>query len=244
MRLIPRIISCAMLLAPLATLAGCGMFASKKPPLPVEMPMESPYADVHTYAIAPAINLSGSRDFDPLVVSDILFGEMEQVRGLNVLPVNKTLMAMQKLGVHNIEDVRTAQHIAEVMQVDALVVPAVTAYDPYNPPTVGMILQLYTPRLSPAGGTVAVVQGNNPGGAAPEAAGDEPEPVAQVNAMFQGTNQSVLRELHAYAEGRTEYGSALAEERFVMDVDSYMRFVCHAMVRRLMDVERTRSSDR
>jgi hypothetical protein len=65
-----------------------------------------------------------------------------------------------------------------------------------------------------------------------------------VAAVFNATNQSCLKELHVFAAGRTQYDSALADQKFLMDADSYMRFVCHAMVRRLMDVERERVSDR
>jgi hypothetical protein len=70
------------------------------------------------------------------------------------------------------------------------------------------------------------------------------EPVAQVSAVFNSTNQSVLKELEVFSEGRTEYDSALSDQKYLMDSDSYMRFVAHAMIRRLMDVERQRLSDR
>ena len=81
------------------TLGGCGVFWWKEEPpsYPVELTVYSPYAEPRTFAIAPTINLSGAQDFDPLVVSDILYGEMQQVQGLNVLPLNKTLVAMQRL---------------------------------------------------------------------------------------------------------------------------------------------------
>ena len=36
----------------------------------------------------------------------------------------------------------------------------------------------------------------------------------------------------------------LVEQRYLVDSDAYMRFVCHAMVRRLMEVERNRLIDR
>jgi len=128
-------------------LGGCSSWfeGGKAPPRPIEYSIYTPYASTHTIAIAPAINLSGSRDFDPLVVSDTLYAEMQQVENLNVLPLNKTLLAMQRLGVRSIDDVKTAQRLAEFLGADGLVIPAVTAYDPYNPPTVGMVLQLYTP---------------------------------------------------------------------------------------------------
>jgi hypothetical protein len=62
--------------------------------------------------------------------------------------------------------------------------------------------------------------------------------------MFNSSNQSVLRELRGFAAGRTEYDTALQEQKFLMDSDAYLRFVCNAMTRRLMDVERSRVADR
>jgi hypothetical protein len=220
------------------TLAGCGLTSKKALPPPVEFPMVSPYAGVHTLAVAPAINLSGNRDFDPLVVSDILFAELQQVPGLNVLPLNKTLLAMQRLGVRSIDDPAVAQRLAELLGADGLVIPAVTAYDPYNPPSVGMVLQMYTPA---SGRPVSLAIRPNTSTSAEDYQG---QPVAQVNGVFNATNQSVLHELRNYARGRTEYDSALQEKKFLVDADAYMRFVCHAMVRRLMEVESARGAGR
>jgi len=201
----------------IACVGGCFW---KKPagPRPLEYPLPSPYAEVQTFAVAPVINLSGSRDFDPYKISDTLFEEMGQVENWNVLPLNKTLMAMRELGIRTIDKPEDVRRIAKALKADFVVVPAVTAYDPYNPPTMGMILQMYD--------TV----GENP--------------VTQVNAVFIGSNQTVLRELRDFARGRTQYDSALREEKFLMDADLYARFVCHAMVRRLIEVERERIIDR
>ena len=139
----------SMFLATLAALAGCteSFYTGehKISPPPTEYAIQTPYPAIETFAIAPAINLSGSRDFDVLVVSDLLYEELQQVSGLNVLPVNKTIIAMQRLGIRSIENPQDAQHLAQLLGADGLIIPAVTAYDPYNPPKVGMILQLYTP---------------------------------------------------------------------------------------------------
>jgi hypothetical protein len=222
----------------LLCLGSAGCETEKPVAQPVEFPMVSPYAGVHTLAIAPAINLSGSRDFDPLAVSDLLFGEMQQVSGLNILPLNKTLLAMQRMGVRSIDDPRIAQRLAEALGADGLVIPAITAYDPYNPPNVGMILQMYTPALMRP---TSVSVRPNSSTSAEEFQG---QPVSQVNGVFNAANQSVLRELESYAAGRTDYGSALQDKKFLMDADAYMRFVCHSMVRRLMEVEGARAPDR
>src|SRR5262245_10550855 len=143
-----RLISVVSLVAT-ASLGGCSFFTgeTKRVQPVMEQAIHSPYPTVMTFAIAPAINLSGSRDFDPLKVSDELFTEMQQVQGLNLLPVNKTLIAMNRLGMRNIDDVAGAQKRSEALGADGLIVPAITSYDPYNPPVVGMVLQLYTPPI-------------------------------------------------------------------------------------------------
>jgi hypothetical protein len=178
------------------------------------------------------------------------------VENLNVLPLNKTLLAMQRLGIRSIDDVKSAQRLAEFLGADGLVIPAVTAFDPYTPPTVGMVLQLYTPAqaaptTAPAARSDSIRSNPDtvifatdiPTGPPPSPIPAQ-QPVSQVSAVFNATNQSVLKELHVFAAGRTQYDSALADQKFLMDSDSYMRFVCHAMIRRLMDVERQRVSDR
>ena len=170
----------------LASFAGCSWMTEEKkvPPPPIEYTERSPYRETRTFAVAPAINLSGSRDFDPYTVSDSLFSELQQVSGLNVLPLNKTLMAMRRLGIRTIDQPSEARQIAAFLGADGLVVPAVTAYDPFNPPAMGMTLQLY-----------AVEKRRED-----SAGGDKGDgPVSQASAMFNATNQSVLRELRDFA---------------------------------------------
>jgi hypothetical protein len=228
-------------------LTGCDALGGKKAPPPVEYPLGTPYANPTTLAVAPVVNLSPSRDFDPLAVSDTLFAEMQQVAGLNVLPVNKTLMAMQRLGLRSIDSPAAAQAVARQLGADGIVIPAVSVYDPYNPPTMGMTLQLYTARNLSARGTAEArrIDGSPVGVASDETRKvDAQQPVSQVAALFNARNQTVLRELRDFAAGRTEYSSALKDEKFLTDMEQYTRFVAHAMVRRLMELERDRVSGR
>lgn len=218
------------------------MLDHKTPPPPREYALSSPYSTTRTYAVAPVINLSGSKDFDSLAVADQLFGELQQIQNLNVLPVNKTLAAMQQLQVRTIDSPQTAQRIAEILGADAILIPAITAYDPYDPPSVGMSMQLYT--LDALAGPAPTGSHQINGAALPDEASRPRQPVAQIAAIFNATNQTVLLELRDFAKGRTDYQSALQEERFLADIDAYTRFVCHSMVRRLMEVERVRASDR
>ncbi len=72
-------------------MGGCEFFTGEKKvePPPLEYELTSPYKGVRTLAVAPAVNQSGSRDFDVLKVSDSLFEELQQVEGLNVLPAEQ-----------------------------------------------------------------------------------------------------------------------------------------------------------
>ncbi|MEI8198184.1 MAG: hypothetical protein WCI73_20010 [Phycisphaerae bacterium] len=262
--------ACAVL-GMVALLAGCG--SETKPP-PLEYQLYSPWPTVRTLAVAPALNLSPSRDFDPLTVSDSMFAELQQVKGFSVLPVNKTLAVMQRLGMQRVDSGKSAQQLVDALGVDGLIVPVITAYDPYRPPMVGMMLQLYgtsgartavqgsvhptenEPQARQITGaplsdtppaptlTAAVVEGAGGAGGGGEWAGATGEPVAKVAAVFNASNQTVLAELRDFARGRTNYESALQEDRFLADIDSYTRFVCHAMVRRLLELQQVAPSGR
>jgi len=230
----------------LASLAGCGSSDKDLPP-PIEYSLQTPYPMTRTLAVAPLINLSGSKDFDTLVATDTLFSELQQVAGLNVLPLNKTLAAMRSLGIRVIDSPETASRIANALNADAIIIASITAYDPYNPPSIGMTIQLYEVRdLAAAPEPIA----RRPDGslASGEVKEEQPQtargPASQVSAVFNANNQTVLQELREFARGRTNYDSALKEERFLRDSEAYMRFVCHAMVRRLVEVERGRASGR
>lgn len=194
---------------------------SPPPPPPIEYTLHSPYTAVRTFAVAPAVNLSPSRDFDSLKVSDSVYEELQSVDRLNVLPVNKTIAAMVALQLSSINTPQAAAKLADYLNVDAVVVPAVTAYDPYSPPTVGMTLQLYT--------------------SSSFSSPDGRQPATQVAAIFNASNQTVLHELAEFAKGRSDYESALQEKRYLADADAYVRFVAHAMVRRLTAAEQVRT---
>ena len=99
------------------------------------------------------------------------------------------------------------------MGADGIVIAAVTAYDPYRPPTVGMSIQLYTGQALAVAGEPEARQigGTALGGAGGPGAGETlgvAQPVAEAAAMFPANNQTVLAELRDYARGRTNYESA------------------------------------
>lgn len=224
MRLTRHLLAALLPAIALFSLAAC---ETAKAPPPRETILTSPYRGACTFAVAPVINQSGSRDFDPLAVSDTLFAQLQLVNGLTVLPLNKTLAAMERLHIRAIDSPQTAQRLAQAMGADGIVIAAVTAYDPYRPPTVGMVIQLYTaesfaptipsalppePEARQIGGApLPTAEPNPPAPATATSPADNlllQQPVAQAAAMFPANNQTVLAELRDFARGRTNYESA------------------------------------
>ena len=52
-----------------------------------------------TIAVAPALNLSGSRDFDPNTFADLMASELGYAEGIEVIPVNVPLSPMNRTSV-------------------------------------------------------------------------------------------------------------------------------------------------
>jgi hypothetical protein len=69
--------------------AMCGGCAHHAQPYGQEQQMFLPGARQLVWAVAPTVNLSGESQVDPLLSSDLVFAELQQVKGLTVIPVNR-----------------------------------------------------------------------------------------------------------------------------------------------------------
>ena len=76
--------------------------------------------------------------------SDLVYQEMQKVHGLTVIPVDRVVEVYVSLKIDKIQFERQAYDICKALGCDGLVVPTVTAYDPYDPPKFGASLQLFT----------------------------------------------------------------------------------------------------
>lgn len=115
----------------------------------VEQRIEAPYAQRQVWAIAPLRNESGSRYADELQMADQLTRAFEQVVGIDALPLNRVLEAMDALRMTTIHSREDAIRLRETLGVDALVVGTITHYDAYDPPKIGMALDLYAWPVEP-----------------------------------------------------------------------------------------------
>ena len=85
--------------AALAAVPGC----SKPPQYGVEHVLLFPGQKGQVWAVAPAVNLSGQREVDPLLQSDLLFQQLQEVRGLTVIPVNRVVEVYAALRIEQVQ---------------------------------------------------------------------------------------------------------------------------------------------
>ena len=118
--------------------AGCSFFQPKE-----TNPLVSPYPTQRVWAVAPMRNESGSLQADGLKMADHIIRHLDNTTGLQVIPLNRTLQAMETLKIQEVTRPEHVKHLLRVLGVDALVVGSITAYDPYDPPKIGLAVELW-----------------------------------------------------------------------------------------------------
>jgi hypothetical protein len=127
----------ALTISVLLPLAGSGCAI-------VEIGMRNPVVGLETVAIAPFFNLSQERTVDGREFALDYYAELQKIPGFEVLPVGVTERAMVENGI-TLTGPNDAVRLAQILDVDAVVVGAVTDYDPYNP-RIGLKVAWYSPR--------------------------------------------------------------------------------------------------
>lgn len=212
------------------------------PPAPKQYGRESVVAlstaRPQVWAVAPAINLSGQSSVDPLLQADLVFQQLQQVQGLTVIPVDRVVSVFVGLGIDQIQSAEQAMLVCERLGADALLVPAVTAWEPYDPPKMGASLSLFTlpGSFSPPNDVdprVLARQASPRPGASLPAPG--PDGFFQAAGMFDAANGSVREALFRHAQGRTEPMGPFGPREFLVSSDRYASFVYRQLTLRLFD---------
>lgn len=215
-----------MLVAALSCLL-VGGFACEQPPKPygTEASLFMPGRNQQVWAVAPAVNLSGER-VDPLLQADIVFGQLQQIRGLTVIPVNRVVEVYEGLGLEKVQSPEQAAIVCDVLGCDGLIVPTVTAYDPYDPPKVGAALQLFRkPRGYKRPENVDVRELARAAAPRPQAPPPVDGGVVQAVGMFDAANGTVRRAVMEYAQGRHDPVAPMGARAYFLDMDRYSGFV-------------------
>jgi hypothetical protein len=237
MRSIYRLLGLLLIGAILAS-GGC---ARRPPAYGVERQLHLPTTKRQVWAVAPAIDLSGQQ-IDPILQADLLFQQLQQVRGLTVIPVNRVVEVYASLGLERVQSEQQAAVVAEMLGCDALVVPTVTAFDPYNPPTFGVALQLFTRR---GAGAVAASQldvRELVRQAAPREMQPQPATghLVQVVGMFDASSGSVREALWQHSRGRSDPVGPMGAREYLLSMDRYCSFVYHTLVADLLRTPQVR----
>src|SRR2546427_786699 len=70
------------------------------------------------WAVAPAINLSGQQNVDPLLQADLLYQQLQDVKGLKVVPVNRVAEVYSTLRVEKVQSEEQAAIVCDLLGAD------------------------------------------------------------------------------------------------------------------------------
>ena len=119
----------------LFTLIGC-LLASGCAILPeiVHQPtLHNPFPQISKVAVATFFNASSEPTLDGHKVAEAYAAELGEVPGYVVIPVSQVETVMHAYGLR-LEKEKDARRLAQLLEVDAVVVGVVTEYTPYYPP--------------------------------------------------------------------------------------------------------------
>lgn len=219
-----------------AALPGCHLAHRGKAP-----PLEAPYAEPQTWAVAPLRNESGSRQVDPARVADHLTQQLERAERLHVVPVNRVLAAMESLEMQTVASPEDAAALRELLAVDGLVVGTVTAYEPFDPPKLGLAVELYTgPQIpEPHVEIRRLTRAASDRDFEPPAV--EPnKPVSVTSGYYDAAAPEVRRRLKDYGVNRGGEDGREQWRRYRLSMDLYTEFVSYLVGEQLLEAEHER----
>lgn len=231
----------ALLLLIGATLApGCAAKSRERPLVPPEA-VVAPYANSQgevLWAVAPLRNESGTTFVSSGEVTDDVIAAVAEIRGVRVLPLNRTIAAMRALRMASVDTPGQARQLAQALGADAIVVGTITAWDPYNPPVVGLNLALMGIQGSTSSGfdPRALVESPTDHGTLGIGLADD-RPLALASEHLDARNHQVLADVRSYATGRHDPRDASSWEVYLASMPLYSEFAAHYCVARLVQQE-------
>lgn len=224
-----RVKTCAGLAAiVLIGLTGCG------PQNAAPERIANAYIGPLTIAVAPALNFSGSPEFDPSAVADIMASELSTVEGVEVIPVSRVLAVLDAQGQTQVASPEHARDIVDRLGADAILIFAVTEYDPYRPPIVGIAAQLYgTRRVGSTAGLDPVRLSREPRGLDTAGTPRSFGPLAQSETVFNAAHQRTAEDVQEFAQRRDADQTPFGWELYVSSQRHYLRYCCQRTLQRL-----------
>ena len=201
---------------------GCA--GRHEPVEPVIVP--NPTLGRMTIAVAPALNLSGSTDFDPHRFADLMAGELSYAEHISVIPVSRVLGLLAGQGMDRVESPAHASEIATRLGADAILVFAVTEYNPYDPPRVGISAQVFA--AAPTGDQEGLANGVG-------STGTSSPPLTETQRRFDAALADVADEIRSFARQRSADNSAYGWRKYVVSQQHFIQYCCSSTVRALLN---------
>jgi hypothetical protein len=180
------------------------------------------------------LNLSDSQDFDPLRVTDLVASEFLSFEGMSVIPVNRSLAYLASEGKASVETPTDALELARAFDADATVVTAITEYDPYDPPVVGMVLQWYPnqDKRRPAIRFDPVAASRMASDPEIEISAIGPaSPNWQIQRVFNAADRRILKQIRDFARDRGGSESPYGWRAYTKSQELYVRFCSWTLIR-------------
>jgi len=133
--------------------------------------------------------------------------ELGQVDGIAVIPVNRVLAALVSRGLDTVTSPADGQAISRLVGADAILVFAVTHYDPYDPPLIGISAQLY---------------------------GEGSRVLAVAQRVFDASRDSTVTDIKAFASRRIPAASPYGWREYVVNQQQFIKYCCYATLRDLL----------
>ncbi len=222
------------LLVGAAVVVGCNS-GKRIDPVSIANPTLGPM----TIAVAPALNLSGSAAFDRNRFADLMASELSRAEGISVIPVSRVLGVLATQGLDGVESRNHALELLDLLGAEAILIFAVTEYDPYDPPSIGISAELYGTRPGSRDGVLDPVGLSRQTGLTASKAAASPQLLlAQTQRVFDASHGSVVADLREFAERRGADGSPYGWRKYVVSQQHYIRYCCHATIRALLNRQR------
>ena len=218
-------------------MALCGGCAARRGGVEANRPDERPIV----VAVAPLLNLSDSTDFDPVRFTDMLASELQSFDRIAVIPVNRVMATLELRGERIVKTPRDALELAEELNADATIVAAVTEFDPYDPPRIGLLLQWYERSRGESGrplgfDPVAASRSASATALASHAeAGGEDAPFLQVQRVIDASRSDVLSDMRSYGARRTGHASSFDWRVHMKAQELFVRYACNAVIRPMLE---------
>lgn len=104
--------------------------------------VHNPFPQLSKIAVAPFFNLSTEASADGRLVALAYFNELQAIQGYEVVPVGVVEQTMSEYGI-GLTKPEEARRLAQILQVDAVVIGAITDFDPYFPPRMTLQVEWY-----------------------------------------------------------------------------------------------------